>query len=120
LVAPDLVDLEVISVLEEYGHRRQPQSLAAAETALGHGVRVVGGQRILQAMSDVFLGTVRIDGRDYYVRQFQDVKGSVETEGMSPNVFRQYAGACALSLARAHAQSVNASMLRGYVATVTR
>ena len=51
------------------------------------------------------------DGRDYYVRQFQDMKGSVETEGMSPNVFRQYAGACALSLARAHAQSVNASML---------
>ncbi|CPR02709.1 hypothetical protein BN971_00224 [Mycobacterium bohemicum DSM 44277] len=103
------------SVLEEYGHRRQPEPLAAAEMALGHGLRVVEGQRILQAMSDVFLGTVRIDGRDYYVRQFQDMKGSVETEGMSPNVFRQYAGACALSLARAHAQSVNASMLRGYV-----
>jgi len=66
-------------------------------------------------MSDVFLGTVRFDGRDYYVRQFQDIKGSVATDGMSPNVFREYAGACALSLARAHAQSVNASMLRGYV-----
>ncbi|MGO8771341.1 MAG: DUF2252 domain-containing protein [Mycobacterium sp.] len=103
------------SVLEEYGHRRQPQILAAAEQALGHGLRVVAGQRILQAMSDVFLGTLRFDGGDYYVRQFQDMKGTVETEGMSPKVFGQYVGACALSLARAHAQSVNASMLRGYV-----
>ncbi|MGB8387149.1 DUF2252 domain-containing protein [Mycobacterium sp.] len=103
------------SVLEEYGHRQQPDILAAAEQALGHGLRVVDGQRILQAMSDVFLGTLRIDGRDYYVRQFQDMKGSVETEGMSPKVFGQYVGACALALARAHAQSVNASMLRGYV-----
>ena len=58
---------------------------------------------------------LRIDGGDYYVRQFQDMKGTVETEGMSPKVFGEYVGACALSLARAHAQSVNASMLRGYV-----
>lgn len=103
------------SVLEEYGSRQQPASLVAAEQALGHGLRVVDGQRILQAMSDVFLGTLRIDGRDFYVRQFQDMKGSVETEGMKPRVFRQYVGACALALARAHAQSANASMLRGYV-----
>ena len=58
-------------------------------------MRVVGGQRILQAMSDVFLGTARKDGRDYYVRQFQDMKGSVETEGMDPDTFGQYVGACA-------------------------
>lgn len=58
---------------------------------------------------------MRIDSRDYYVRQFQDMKGSVDTEGMSPKVFGQYVGACAVSLARARAQSVNASMLHGYV-----
>ena len=103
------------SVLEEYGRRQQPVGLALAETALGHGIRVVGGQRILQAMSDVFLGTLRIGGRDFYVRQFQDMKGSVETEGMNPDAFGLYAGACAYSLARGHAQSANASMLRGYV-----
>jgi hypothetical protein len=103
------------SVLDQYGRRRQPEALAVAERALGHGARVVSGQRILQAMSDVFLGILRIDGRDYYVRQFQDMKGSVQTEGMSPQVFGKYVGACALSLARAHAQSVNASLLRGYV-----
>lgn len=102
------------SVLEEYGRWPQTQTLYDAITALGQGIRVVGGQRILQAMSDVFLGTLRIGGRDYYVRQFQDMKGSVETSGMSPQAFGQYACACAYALARGHAQSANSSMLRGY------
>ncbi len=103
------------SVLEEYGHWQQSESLFAAITALGQGIRVVDGQRILQAFSDVFLGTLRKDGRDYYVRQFQDMKGSVEITGITPEAFGQYAGACAYALARGHAQSANASMLRGYV-----
>lgn len=103
------------SVLEQYGGRQQPETLAAATRALGQGIRVIDGQRILQAMSDVFLGHLRIEGRDYYVRQFQDMKGSVETEGMDPDTFGQYVGACAYALARGHAQSANASMLRGYV-----
>ena len=103
------------SVLEQYGGRQQPETLAAAVGALGQGIRVIGGQRILQAMSDVFLGHVRIDGREFYVRQFQDMKGSVETEGLDPDTFGAYVGACAYALARGHAQSANASMLRGYV-----
>ena len=103
------------SVLERYGGVQQPDVVRDAVDALGNGVRVVGGQRILQAMSDVFLGALRKDGRDYYVRQFQDMKGTIETEGMSPKAFGQYVGACALSLARGHAQSANSSMLRGYV-----
>jgi hypothetical protein len=80
-------------------------------------VRVVDGQQILQAMSDVFLGTTRKDGRDYYVRQFHDMKGTVETEGMSPSTFSEYVSACAVLLARAHSQSANASILRGYAGT---
>jgi len=103
------------SVLEQYAGVQQPKALSAAVAAMGQGMRVVGGQRILQAMSDVFLGTLRKDGRDFYIRQFQDMKGTIETEGMSPTAFGQYVGACALSLARGHAQSANASMLRGYV-----
>jgi uncharacterized protein (DUF2252 family) len=103
------------SVLVEYGHRRQPEPLAAAEMALGQGLRVVDGQRILQAMSDVFLGTVRFDGRDYYVRQFQDMKGSVATDGMSPNVFRQYAGGVRVVIgarSRTECQRLDAARLR--------
>jgi uncharacterized protein (DUF2252 family) len=107
------------SVLEEYGGWRQPDTLTDAVEAKGQGVRVVDGQRILQAMSDVFLGTTRKDGRDYYVRQFHDMKGSVDTEGMSADTFAEYVAACAVLLARAHSQSANASMLRGYVGTNT-
>ncbi|OBF91774.1 hypothetical protein A5791_14750 [Mycobacterium sp. 852002-51163_SCH5372311] len=105
------------SVLEEYGFWQQPDSLIAAIEEQGQGVRVVDGQRILQAMSDVFLGTTRKDGRDYYVRQFHDMKGTVVTEGMSASTFREYVTACAVLLARAHSQSANASILRGYVGT---
>jgi len=107
----------VRSVLDEYGGWRQPDSLGAAVAAQGQGVRVIDGQQILQAMSDVFLGTTRKDGRDYYVRQFHDMKGTVETEGMSASIFGEYVVACAVLLARAHAQSANASILRGYAGT---
>ncbi|OBG58954.1 DUF2252 domain-containing protein [Mycobacterium sp. E3339] len=105
------------SVLDEYGGWRQPATLAAAVEAKGQGVRVVDGQRMLQAMSDVFLGATRKDGSDYYVRQFHDMKGTVETEGMGAATFRDYVTACAVLLARAHSQSANASLLRGYVGT---
>jgi uncharacterized protein (DUF2252 family) len=107
------------SVLDEFGGWRQPASLTAAIEANGHGVRVTDGQQILQAMSDVFLGSTRKDGRDYYVRQFHDMKGTIETEGMKPATFSDYVSACAVLLARAHAQSANASILRGYVGTST-
>ncbi len=105
----------VRSVLDEYGGWPQPDSLRAAVEAKGQGVRVVDGQLILQAMSDVFLGTTRKDGRDYYVRQFHDMKGTVETQGMSASTFGEYVTACAVLLARAHSQSANASVLQGYV-----
>lgn len=103
------------SVLEQYGRVEQPAALREAVRARGQGTRVVDCQRMLQAMSDVFLGTARGDGRDFYVRQFQDMKGSVETEGMPVDAFGDYVSACALALARGHAQSANASILRGYV-----
>ncbi|HTX96792.1 MAG TPA: DUF2252 domain-containing protein [Mycobacterium sp.] len=105
----------VRSVLDEYGGWRQPHTLAAAVAVKGQGVRVVDGQQILQAMSDVFLGTTRRDGHDYYVRQFHDMKGEIKTEGMSADTFSEYVSACAVLLARAHSQSANASLLRGYV-----
>lgn len=103
------------SVLEEYGGVEQPRPVGEALEALGQGARVVAGQLVLQAMSDVFLGSGRRDGVDYYVRQFHDMKGTIETEGMSPTAFAEYVAACSVLLARAHAQSANATMLHGYV-----
>lgn len=103
------------SVLEEYGEVEQPPLISDALETLGEGARVVGAQFVLQALSDVFLGHGRKDGRDYYVRQFHDMKGTVETEGMSPAAFGEYVSACSVLLARAHAQSANATILHGYV-----
>ena len=111
------------SVLEEYGGIEQPRVLRGAVVGQGQGARVVYGQGILQASSDVFLGSARNKGRDYYLRQFRDMKGTLDITGMSPSAFSEYVSVCTLLLARAHAQSVNTSMLRGYVgnnATVRR
>jgi uncharacterized protein (DUF2252 family) len=88
------------SVLERFvGH----------STYLHHGERVVMGQRLMQAATDIFLGWVRIKGldgvaRDYYVRQFQDWKGSADVEAMLAPGATIYARICGATLARAHAR----------------
>jgi uncharacterized protein (DUF2252 family) len=74
-----------------------------------HGERVVVGQRLMQAASDIFLGWLRvtdIDGqvRDYYVRQFHDWKGSAEVETLRVPGAMLYARMCGATLARAHAR----------------
>jgi uncharacterized protein (DUF2252 family) len=80
------------------------------------GQRVVEGQRIMQAASDVFLGWARDrDGRDFYVRQFKDMKGSVEVTSLSPSSLREYLELCGCALARAHAQSGVAQEVSEYL-----
>jgi len=74
-----------------------------------HGQRVVAGQRLMQAATDIFLGWQRIKGldgvtRDYYVRQFQDWKGSADTDTMLVPGATLYSRLCAATLARAHAR----------------
>jgi len=84
------------SVLEDYGGIEQPRVLCGAVVGQRQGARVVYGQRILQASSDVFLGTARNEGRDYYLRQFHDMKGALDITGMSPSAFSEYVSVCAL------------------------
>jgi uncharacterized protein (DUF2252 family) len=74
-----------------------------------HGQRVVAGQRLMQAATDIFLGWIRIravDGvaRDHYVRQFHDWKGSADIDSMLVPGAALYARICAATLARAHAR----------------
>jgi hypothetical protein len=74
-----------------------------------HGERVVAGQRLMQAATDIFLGWQRIKGldgvtRDYYVRQFQDWKGSADVDTMLPPGATLYSRLCGATLARAHAR----------------
>ena len=71
------------------------------------GQRVVQGQRLMQATSDIFLGwTAGVDtSRSYYWRQLRDMKGSVVVEAMIPDGMTFYASSCGWTLARAHARS---------------
>lgn len=85
-----------------------------------HGARVVAGQRLMQAASDIFLGWQRalgVDGvsRDYYIRQLQDWKGSVDPETAIPQGMKAYAELCGHSLARAHARSGDRIAMAAYL-----
>ena len=80
------------------------------------GERVVRGQRMMQAASDVFLGwSSADDGRHYYWRQLRDMKGSAEVAVMAPRELRAYAGLCGWSLARAHARSGECAAIAAYL-----
>ena len=88
-----------------------------------HGRRVVEGQRLMQAASDIMLGWDRvevvdsIDGvaHDYYMRQLWDWKVSAPVETMTPDLMRTYAQICGWTLARAHARSGDATTIGAYL-----
>jgi uncharacterized protein (DUF2252 family) len=81
-----------------------------------HGLRVVAGQRLMQAASDIFLGWFRgTEGRDFYWRQLKDMKGSAKVETMSPDELVIYAGLCGWALARAHARSGDRVQVAAYL-----
>jgi uncharacterized protein (DUF2252 family) len=86
-----------------------------------HGQRVVAGQRLMQATSDIFLGWDRAasgpDGarQDFYIRQLRDWKYSFEIEAMLPKGMAVYAQACAWTLARAHARSGDRIAIAAYL-----
>jgi uncharacterized protein (DUF2252 family) len=99
------------------------------EDALGpagypeHGQRVVAGQRLMQANSDILLGNLRsgdADGRrDYYVRQLRDWKGAFAPDLLKPEGLRRYGILCARTLARGHARSGDPVAIRDYLGTGT-
>ena len=100
------------SVLEEF---------AGASRYRNNGERVVAGQRIMQASSDIFLGWLNVEQsvegstRDYYVRQLRDWKGSVVVESMNPRALGVYGGLCASTLAHAHARSGDRIAIAAYL-----
>ena len=85
-----------------------------------HGQRVVEGQRLMQAASDIMLGWDRVsrpDGGkfDFYMRQLWDNKGSAIVDGMNPRELAAYAEICGQTLARAHARSGDAVAIAAYL-----
>ncbi|MGO9977260.1 MAG: DUF2252 family protein [Solirubrobacteraceae bacterium] len=90
-----------------------------------HGERVVVGQRLMQASSDIFLGWLHVDSdldgqaRDFYVRQLRDWKGSAEIEQMGPQAkgMAIYGKLCGWTLARAHTRSGDRIAIAAYLGT---
>ena len=85
-----------------------------------NGERVVNGQHLMQAASDIFLGWTQVTGidgvvRDFYGRQLKDWKGSAEIELMVPAGMQLYARMCGWTLARAHARSGDRIAIGAYM-----
>jgi uncharacterized protein (DUF2252 family) len=105
------------SVLEEF--------LGPSEFS-NHGERVVTGQRLMQATSDIFLGWLHVDSglddkpRDFYGRQLKDWKGSAEIEQMVPKALATYGRLCGWTLARAHARSRDRIAITSYLGSNDR
>jgi uncharacterized protein (DUF2252 family) len=81
------------------------------------GQRVVQYQQALQTVSDPLLGWTTVGERQYYVRQFRDMKGAVVVDGIDAPALADYAGICGLLLAKGHARTSGASMITGYLGT---
>ncbi|HEY6800717.1 MAG TPA: DUF2252 domain-containing protein [Agromyces sp.] len=90
-----------------------------------HGERVVHGQRVMQAASDIFLGWQRVTGRDgidrdFYVRQLHDWKGAVDPDTSSLSGAGLYARICGETLARAHARAGDRVAIAAYIGSSDR
>jgi uncharacterized protein (DUF2252 family) len=96
------------SVLEPY---------VARHDYAGPAQRVVQGQRLMQATTDIFLGWDhgQVTGVDFYWRQLKDMKGSVDVTVLDPRSFATYLGVCSTCLARAHARAGDAAGMSGYM-----
>jgi hypothetical protein len=86
-----------------------------------HGQRVVEGQRLTQAASDIMLGWIRAESpldtvkRDFYVRQLWDAKGSAQIDRLEPDAMTAYARLCSTELARAHARAGDSVAIASYL-----
>jgi len=79
-----------------------------------HGERVISGKRALQSATDIFVGWGSLDGRDYYVRQFRDMKIIPSIELVSPYLV-EFATACGEALAKAHARTGDPAAISAYI-----
>ncbi len=95
------------SVLENY----------AGKSIYGnHGERIVNGQKLMQTVSDIFLGWTKDKmGHDFYVRQLRDMKATADVETFTPGIYVNYSLLCGWSLAKSHAKSGKSPEISGYI-----
>ena len=96
------------SVVAPYVHGDQPLHSH-------QGQRVVEYQLALQTVSDSLLGWMTVDNRQYYVRQFRDMKGAITVEGIDGSGLMDYARICGTLLAKGHARTADAAVIAGYL-----
>ena len=97
------------SVLEKY---------TSPSVYKNHGERIVNGQRLMQTVSDIFLGWTRTKkGYDVYVRQLRDMKTSANIDHFTPKILKEYATLCGWALAKSHAKAGRAPEITGYIGT---
>jgi uncharacterized protein (DUF2252 family) len=95
------------SVLEKYAGSSHYQN---------HGERIVNGQRLMQTVSDIFLGwAVAKNGTNFYVRQLRDMKSSANVNNFTPGLITDYAELCGWALAKSHAKAGRAPEITGYL-----
>ena len=121
LLGRDAADPLFLQIKEAERSVLEPFAGGARGGSANQGRRVVEGQRLMQAASDVFLGWLRVasdaDGRrrDYYVRQLWDAKASAPIGTMAEAELQVYCATCGWTLARAHARSGNRFAIAGYL-----
>ena len=93
------------------------EPFAGKSAYANQGQRVVIGQRLMQAASDIFLGWTQIEQNDYYVRQLRDMKASIPIDKLTAAELVDYARACGAALARAHARSGDPVAIAAYLGT---
>ncbi|MEU8774261.1 DUF2252 domain-containing protein [Streptomyces sp. NPDC048606] len=114
LTGKDAGDPLFLQVKEAGPSVLEPWAGASRRRHAGH--RVVAGQRLLQAASDIFLGWATGPlGRHFYWRQLRDMKGSAEVSDMDPLMLEGYARLCGRTLARAHARTGDRFAIAGYL-----
>jgi uncharacterized protein (DUF2252 family) len=118
MMGRDAADPLFLQVKEATASVLEP--FAGRDAARNHGQRVVQGQWLMQAASDIFLGWLRVDGidgrrRDFYVRQMWDWKASADIGRMTPSRLETYGWMCGWTLARAHARSGDRIAIAAYL-----
>jgi len=120
LMSADAGDDDPLLLQVKEANRSVLEPWIGASTHQNRGERVVVGQRLMQAASDIFLGWTNFKERHFYVRQLRDMKGSVDLARVDAAQLRAYGEACGATLARAHARSGDPVAIAAYLGASDR
>lgn len=107
-------DDPIIFQIKEAGASALEQYLPRSRYAQ-HGRRIVRGQQLMQAASDMFLGWGHVSPTHFYVRQLRDMKASIDPAKLTSHELRRYSTLCGWALARAHARAGDPALIAGYL-----